>query len=361
VALPSEELLPLSEESSSPVWQELFEDFSQIHNLEEEKTIKSGILSDVTARRDAEQALVGARYEPALTLLSNDLDATIEAARNLGSRVTKKAIELHQSGLISDEIIIYVSGLLFHKDHVGSDREEADHDMNRFRQLRPGTKVILANFWGDLSSTRSPIEHIDILGGGILAEPPGLAIPRLIYPNPIDPELIYKFDDQRQAKRKWSESIAIGDDEVFRLSEAWLDQRSDRQPFDSSQLRKLAHDLENLVRAGVEPSLIGSIQTRVLEELESGFKEDPNDSSLIFGLPPINTLDSKLYHSIIDQLVTNPHFSQWDGLERAMTQANEPLWDSLPDPKKRLAQARVALLIAEMRLATASRDNWPTD
>jgi hypothetical protein len=354
------DVLPYLEGGASLIGNELLDCFTLARSLQYDYSTNHENLAEFTDQREIEIDEVNRRYAEPITARGNALAESKRAVEQLWHETSKKAMEGFMAGQISGADLIFTHGLLVMVEgNVSFDYDRAAVQLARFRQLQPGTQVLLADYYGSIGDPKSGIRGIELNNGGTLAEKPEVLPLSGSSGWTLNPKISLKFTDGRKASQMWEHKIAIGQNEAETVASRWLDEHPLGLTMNFGDIRHIAEGLTHLRRTGIDLPTMNQLQTAVLEALRSNAGRNPNNPDLLESLPYVSALDSQLCRQVIKQIALHPDFSNDEKLTWAIAQNNELNLEFMPEPNKDLARAKAAVYIAWLRIDAAKSEPGP--
>jgi hypothetical protein len=348
--------------------EQLHKGFELAGSLQTSLAVNEQDLNRKIRLRDGEIADVRIRHQTAIGQVETKIIILKDTIREHLHEIGGITLEGWRTGSIDPEDVIYAAGLINGIDQPPVfDFARAEHDLERFRQLQPGAKILHVACDGEVDDPAEKIANLKLLDGGILAEAPqvGLAEGTRIWD--IQPEIHCKYNDGRTISRLWRYKMAIGDSEVEKLASIWLEDHSPDQVVMPglgcySDMRLLSSELVCLKRLGLDLPPQSQLLKEMMTELEASLEIDrnPNDWELDRTMANIYLLDEELFRQVVGRLVNNANYVNWHQLAECIAVNSEPNWGSMTSGNRDTAIARAAYCLNRLILEITQDQRLPS-
>jgi hypothetical protein len=348
--------------------EQLHKGFELAGSLQTSLAVNEQDLNRKIRLRDSEIADVKIRHQTAIGQVETKIIILKDTIREHLHEIGGITLEGWRTGSIGPEDVIYAAGLINGVDQPPVfDFARAEHDLERFRQLQPGTKVLQVACDGEVEDPAEAIANLKLLDGGILAEAPqvGLAEGTRIWD--IQPEIHCKYSDGRTTNRQWRYKMAIGDDEVKKLASIWLEDHSPDQVVVPrlgcyGDMQLLSSGLVCLKHLGLNLPPQSQLLEKMMAEIKASLEIDrnPNDWELDRTMANIYLLNKELFRQVVDRLVNEANYVNWQLLAEHIAVNSEPNWDSMTSGNRDTAIARAAYCLNQLILEITQDQRLPS-
>ena len=161
--------------------------------------------------------------------------------------------------------------------------------------------------------------------------------------------------------------MAIGDDEVKKLASIWLEDHSPDQVVVPrlgcyGDMQLLSSGLVCLKHLGLNLPPQSQLLEKMMAEIKASLEIDrnPNDWELDRTMANIYLLNKELFRQVVDRLVNEANYVNWQLLAEHIAVNSEPNWDSMTSGNRDTAIARAAYCLNQLILEITQDQRLPS-
>lgn len=325
---------------------ELIRGIGSVALLSEARAKAQADLGKVDTEWNAEVEAIDAKYKDIISDLSAANYTTQREIDDAHMQIVINTINGHGLGVITDEELTYIDGLLSYTGDGGYgsekcfDFERAADRLAEFKQLEPGVRVLTCGYSDRFGGRKVPRDNIQLYDGGVLAEKPKLSLNKETWQ--LMPKILFNYEDGRKVEEDWSHRRVIGS-EVDALVTDWMSQRDPKSAGEESA-SNLLNQLVALEPLKLDIPELAIFKAEVLEKVEKYF----NGGSLEWdrNLGAIRIVGGpEMFNESVRMISSRLHGCDNTKLIRELAKILEPDYDKLERAAKYQALADATLFL----------------